>query len=166
MKPQTREILFIAGVVVLAAWAHSVLRYGTFSVLLLPIFVSILVTYVASVPTYYLLILAVIAELYSSFPPGVMTLVVLVPWLVRSVMRERQPTLSFTFLVKIVVTVILQLAILSAIEVINLALLPEMDWMSALGQIPVRVLAIIVLVTGAVTYAAAILWQEITPRNP
>jgi len=103
---------------VAALLAHLTLRRSGFS--LVPVFLTVplLLTWLFPKPAPYLLAWAVIAELLTTFPPGVATLIAFLPVSIRYLFRGARVDLSFSFLLICGATVSLQTALLMAAEML------------------------------------------------
>jgi hypothetical protein len=119
-----------------------------------------LISYTTASPLIYLMWLIVIAELFSLKPAGIMTLVILLPWLTSRLFKKRAPVdFSFSFVTLVVTTALLQFVALFLPEAIARSYLPAAPLSSvigALGLVPWS-LTFWLLPPALLVYAAAIL---------
>lgn len=100
----------------LAVVGHWALRWQTFSWLPFPVVVATLLAFTVERPLRYLVGLALVSELLTALPGGIVTAAVLFPWAVRNAARRLERKASLSFLGVIMITVLGQVLILAAFD--------------------------------------------------
>lgn len=86
---------------------------------LLPVilFLPIVLTYTVDTPLIYLVILGIIAEVFTFLPPGIMFATIFLPWIIFRVFGRLQVDMSLLFGSAIVLTLLLQIALIYSYDV-------------------------------------------------
>ena len=144
MKEAAREIIYVVVLVGLSMLVSKV-------VWLLPliIFLPIVLTYSVNGPSVYLAVLAVYTELFSVSLPGLASLVVFLPYLVKKVWRG-QVDVSAALVGILSLTIIMQTVTL---------FLPEIISMRNVAVIPWTVVGPMMLIT-IITSFLTIIWKS------
>lgn len=114
MKENTREIIYVAALVGLGMGLSKVVWLLPF-ILLVPA----ILTYSVDNPLVYLVLLAVWAELYSVTPPGIASVAVFLPYLVKRAWRGGQVDVSGTFIGVLGGSILMQMMILFLPDVVR-----------------------------------------------
>lgn len=112
MKSIAEELVFV---ILLTAIGFVVSKY----VWLLPffIFLPIVLTYTVDGPLVYLVLFGVIAELFTFLPPGLMFVVIFLPWIIFRLLGRLQVDMSLFFGSTIVLTILLQVGLVYSPDV-------------------------------------------------
>ncbi len=111
MRQITREILLVMFLVMLSFVLHSTVTSSLFSLLPAPFVLSSLLTHITTHPLLYTGVLAAAGELYSHRAPGIMTLIVLTPWLIKRIFGNPHIDVSLRWLGVSAITSAAQLTI-------------------------------------------------------
>lgn len=128
-----RFVILTAGLVLIGHWA---LRQETISWLPLPITAAVIIAFTAERPARYLIGLAIVCELLSSLPAGILTATVLLPWLVRKGTPRIEHQASVSFLGVIAATVLGQLILIMAFDWLSGIFHSGWSWDSAWRYVP------------------------------
>lgn len=94
---EKKEIMYVLGLAVLSLWLYQLIWWWPL-ILILPA----VVTYTVNGAGSYILLMAVIGELFAVSPPGILALAVALPWLAYSVAtkmgRDLKVDISLKFL--------------------------------------------------------------------
>lgn len=91
----------------------TMLLHRFVAVLPIVVVIPVLFAYIFNRPWRYLLLVAVVAELFGVLAFGILSAVVLLPWLARLIFRKVKVDLAVKFFVVLAITVAAQLLILS-----------------------------------------------------
>ncbi len=145
---KVREGTLAVGVVALGLALHIVLRQHMISLVPLLILLPICFTWAFPSPGYWLIAGVVLAELFTVLPPGVATLIILLPLLIHRLRPHDEIDLSFTFGLLLLLTVASQsILLLSPLLVqifrprITLAMLQTVPWHLWLSMVVASTLA-------------------------
>lgn len=141
-------------VCVIALFAlHSVVQYHTASLFLLPVSISIFIATAAALPAMSILLIAIIAELFSALPQGSMLLVFFIPFFTRYLMPWALPNASWKFFAYVGLTVTLQIIMLVFIYSIGTAMRST--------ALPISIALLQILGTSVSTYIVSIICYEL-----
>jgi hypothetical protein len=121
MKSSTHEFWLAMGWTTVSFFLHSTLSSSLFSLLPVSLVLSNLLTHTLSRPLLYLAFLALVSEFYSHLPPGVMALVIFIPWFIRRSFRNQSADLSLLWFGIIALCILLQLLITYSPDILSLA---------------------------------------------
>jgi hypothetical protein len=102
---------------VLLATAAALVLHTVSDVSSLVLVLPALISFTTTTPLPYLIGVIVAAELWSLQPPGIMTIVVLTPWLILRLFKRARVDFSVSFFLFVTATVLLQFVILLVPEV-------------------------------------------------
>lgn len=122
--------LVLAG---LHMWVHDF----SVSFFILPVTLSVAMAYMYA-NEYLVLPFVVLAEMFSSFPPGVLTAVILLPWAVRRLLPTIEVGMAGTFFQLILATVGLQMLVLSLVPIVMSAWQMGFSWHTVWYSFPLR----------------------------
>ncbi len=134
----------------LAIVLHLWIRHATFSLIPLPLLLSILITLLAPNSLAALVLFGLLVEITSSALPGLNMLIVLTPWLLRQLLPHITLALSFS---------LLGLLLLMTTVQTSLAYVP------AMAAIPWSIYFTTIGLTTSVAYALILIWQEYVPMH-
>lgn len=132
---------------------HSVVRYHTASLFLLPVSISIFIATATALPAMSILLIALLAELFSALPQGSMLLVFFIPFFTRYFMPWAVPNASWKFFAYVGITVTLQIIALVAIHTIG----PDMRSTA----LPISIALLQIFGTSVSTYIVSIIYYEL-----
>lgn len=119
MTHLVRDIGLIVLLVITALTLQSALPGSGLSLLPAALVVATVITWLMPQPLRYLLPLAIITELVSSAPPGILTVTMLLPLVPLRLRWRVEAEASFSFLLLLAATAAAQLAVISVAEGIN-----------------------------------------------
>ena len=122
--------------IVIAFLAHIFIQSSFFSLISINLTLPFLLTWLLKKPLRYLSIWALIAELFSTTPFGIMVLITFVPFILHSIFKKVPIDLSFSFLILTFITFLLQTFILfvpDTIALTSLSHIPWTLWVTSLG---------------------------------
>ena len=165
MKRYTHRQFLIICVIGLLALLHIFAHNNLISFIIFPVALAAVLpyTYASSLPLTLGLIL--FAELFTTLPPGVMTLVVIAPLLLRRFFPLTEVDITLRYFTLIATTIAIQIFIIVVAIFLSLRFQDEMTWKAVLGNFPWITAGISWLATSAVTYILAIAWRDITPPD-
>lgn len=152
----------LLGLIVLVL--HMTVQRQGFSLFPLPIVAGTLLVYLLDRPVGWLMVLAVFFELLSTAPIGVVTAVLLAPWVIRRVFSSVEIDISFSFLLLLGFTVFIQTTLLAASAALPV-FREGFAWAEIYRYFPV--LPWILTLTGSTValFVLTIAWYEINPRS-
>lgn len=112
MREGSRQLIIIALLTALAIVLHALTQNNLMSYVPFPLYLAAVATWLLPKPWRYLLVLGIASELFTTFPPGVLTAVVALPLVVHWLRGRIALDLSFSYALLIALTVLLQLGIL------------------------------------------------------
>jgi len=142
MKESSREIAYVLILVFVVWMLTKVIWFMPFIVL-----VPMVIVYTVDSPLVYLFSLALIGELFSFLPPGIVIMVVFIPWVIQRIVRVVQVDVSFAFAAMVVGTCLLQLAVMFIPSAVQAGSVQVVPWLSA---------GLVVLFSSTVTWLVAI----------
>lgn len=116
---------------------------------------TIIITWTIPFSWPYLAALAIGAELYTSLPPGFMTVVVVAPLVIYRLRTHIEPDVSFSFLALTILTVILQVGASFAYD------LNGFHW----SQLPWQLLGTLIVSTSLVAYISILGILNVLPQS-
>lgn len=167
MRYSGRELIIVMLLTAGSLTAASLLTRQTLSYAPLPVLLPLLLAWIIPHPARYLVPLAIISELLTPQLPGVLTLTILTPLLIRRATPRRDVDISVRYVLTLAATVLLQLLILIAPDLIRASLLHNNPALLFV-QLPWRPLLWATLTTTSLaaitTIALANLWPLQAPR--
>lgn len=152
-------LLFTAVVTSLHLWLHNDLV----SLVVAPLAIAALLPYTMAESLWLLLILIGTAELFTGLPVGIMTAAIIVPFLHKRLFATTEPAPTFSFFLVVMLIIASQLGLV----VLGLLLEASTPVSSALWQrLPLHHLALSLIATSMVVFAAAVVWHEIVLWPP
>ncbi|MEX2054761.1 MAG: hypothetical protein WD972_01140 [Candidatus Andersenbacteria bacterium] len=148
----------------LATLLHIFVQNNTLSFVPLPLYLSLTVIWLIPSPWYYLIAVALYSELFTTLPVGLMSSVIAIAALTWHFRGRIEIDLSFSFLLLLLTTVFMQIALLLGSEIIhyNLASTGLENLRLSLPLLPVIVLLI---VTTTTVFLTCILFDSAFPRQ-
>jgi hypothetical protein len=159
-----RYRLWLAIGLILLLGLHVIWQRALFSLIPLALTIPLVLTWIARRPLPYLLGWAVIVELLSTTPLGLMTALTLVPWFVRLTWRRAEADLSFSFLVVVVGTVLLQLVGRMGYELALTAYRHGLTGGDLVYTAPWSLTILTLLLTTVVGYSLIVVEQQLRPH--
>lgn len=158
---------FLAAIVVILVvfFLHYAIGNNVFSFAPAPFILAIAVAHLARHKFKLSLLLALTLELFTYFPLGIMTAIVLLPSLIQRLFKKILPDVSISFLGLLFITIILQTALAFGYEIINLLLTERITLTQISDIIPYVSIAMIIGVTTLVSMTVCVIWREIFPLN-
>lgn len=153
MRSARKEVWYVLS---LAAGAGAAHMLGLAPLLLTA---PALLAFTVAAPAFYLAVLAVIAELFATTTPGLMTLVTFLPWLLARLFKKNPVDISFSFLLLTMAALGAQFAALFLPNMLTAARQAETlgaAARAAAGALPWPLVPQLALIAGAV-YTAAII---------
>lgn len=166
MKKFWRQVIVFTAMAGLLAALHILLHSYTFSFIILPAALAILLAYTLSTSAVALILLIGTAELFSAFPPGVMTAIVLIPYAIRKLFPAVEVGISGLFFILIAGTVALQLVSLTITNSALLASQMPLTWLDIWRTVPVQPLIISFGITTLTLFSLTIMWHELLLSTP
>lgn len=146
---------FIPLVCIIAILAlHSMARYQIASLFVAPIALSILFATALPLPVILLGIIVLAFEVFSSVPQGSMLLTFLIPFATRRASSWSTPDATWKFFAYIVVTVFVQLVVLTLVSRGGL--------LTTTSAIPFSILLLQLLATSVSTFVFSLICHELT----
>ncbi len=142
---------------------HSLLRYNLQSLFILPVGLAALLAATVPASAAALVGLVVTSELFTTFPPGIMTAVALIPYAVRYLFPKINTAASGAFFLLMSGTIAAQLTLLSATQLF-LGREATLSLQAIWYALPITGLALAFVFTTTIVFGLAVLWQERQPR--
>lgn len=163
MTTRGRSWVVVVALSLTALLLHTLFAQSTFSFFPAPIILSIAFLWLLPYPWYALGGLCILAELYSTFPPGIMTGTVLSPVFFWHLKGKITIDVSFSFLLLILSSVFLQTAILALTD--TLLSLEHVSPTRLLDALPwLYITSITFASTGLLFILCNILYEMVTPH--
>lgn len=163
MKQKPSVFLGVVFVVV-AVVLHMALQRHGISFVPLPILASLLAVYILDRPLGVLVLLAIMFELLTTAPLGVVTAAVFAPYVIRRFFRAVEIDISFSFLLLVFGSAAAQVSLL----VLPGFLSPLMDGFSLSEMyryIPVSAWFLTVIASTVAAFTLLIVWYEFNPKR-
>ncbi|MEX1111932.1 MAG: hypothetical protein WEC84_00565 [Candidatus Andersenbacteria bacterium] len=161
MRTTGRKYLFLGIGIVFLSLMHVILQDYLASYLVAPVTISLFMAFTIA-PAPVVVLLVVLAELFSFLPPGVATAVVLLPFGSHRVFSKVEPRLSGSFLAVVSLTVALQLLLIGVAPLIPMWQTMDM-WRQIWHSLPITPFLLSASTTTIVMYMGIILWYEVFP---
>lgn len=153
MKSRTWLLIAIG---IVAIFLHVFLQRSLFSLVPLSITAPFLITWLTRKPLFYLIAWAVLAELLTTFPIGILTTVTLTPFVLHFLLKRIHIDLSFSFLLITVFTVFFQSLALLAFDSFSL---------NTVGQLPLVLWASTIGLTSLFGYSVCLIVEQLYPSH-
>lgn len=150
-------MIYWLAVLALVIGAHLASRWFLFSLLPWPVLAAVIVTATGQQRWKLLIVLAVVAELFSSLPAGTVTVAVLIPLIFQSFVWRKQYEFSLTWGIFILILSTLPILVL---VIGHLIAIQPASWAMAWQAIPTMVGVMVAAITIA-SGGAAIVWYEL-----
>ncbi len=164
MTNRSIDLVVLVIFVSLMATLHVWVKNNLISFFIWPIGFAALLPYAWPNSAWSVIALIVISELTSTLPPGVMTVVILVPFALKKWFSSVEVDISTTFFVLIAGTVFAQLLVIQGARLWQLGI--TLTLTAIWPALPVRPIIIATAFTSLVVWGLAILWQEIKLSRP
>ena len=156
---------YMITIIVIAIVLHVWLQNNLFSFFLAPIALATIFAYARKLPSMAVPLLVILSELFSTLPPGVITLVILVPFGMKYVLSRVEMNVTISFYLAIVGIVAIQLFVMTFIDSMFFLRIPDMSLDMMSKTIPYYQLGISLFVTGTITYVMALAYHELSPAQ-
>jgi len=151
-----KRFYFVLGWFLVAFGLHLTIKHSFFSLIPFSISMPFLLTWLFPKPAWYLLGWALIAELVSTVPFGIMTIATFLPLFVHYIFQRIKIDLSFSFLGITLLTIILQISTLVSYDVFV--------WHS-FAQLPWTLLGITIGLTTFFEYSVCLIVEQLYPSH-
>jgi hypothetical protein len=147
----------------IAVLLHILVQNNTLSFVPLPLYLSLTIIWLIPSPWYFLIALALYSELFTTLPVGLLSSAIAIAALTWHFRGRIEIDLSFSFLLLLLATVFLQIALLLGSEIIhyNLASMGLENLRLSLPLLPVTVLLIS---TTIAVFLTCVLFDSAFPR--
>lgn len=165
MTLYTHRRFLVICVIILLALLHMYAHNNLISFVMFPLALAAVLPYTYASSLTLTLGLIIISELFTSLPPGVMTLVVILPLILRRFFPHTEIDITIRFFTLIATTVGLQLIAIIVTLGISLRIQEDIAWFDILMSLPWMSAFISWLATSGITYILSIAWRDITPPD-
>ena len=155
-----KDTILFTAIVLAAVVLHLLLQHNVFSIFLLPVGLSLMLPYIKPSSPIILLTLIVFFELFTTMPPGVITMAVVTPFLIRALASHTAADFSIRFFSLLTGTAWLQLTILTLLPLVLLSFKTG-EWDYTLAQLPIVPLLSMAITIPIVSFIVITIWQEI-----
>lgn len=145
-----RQILIAAAIVVAILAGHMWLHVQLVSVIMAPLVLAIWLGFLPDPPEWIILGLAVLAELFSSAPIGILAAAVLLPFIIHNLLPKLRPGITFRFLLLVFG--------ISALQIVCLVTATALAVNMATFAWPATLVSI--LGSGLAAFVASNIWYE------
>lgn len=145
-----------------AATLHTTVQHNLVSILPLPVFLSTLFVWMLPAPGYYLIALAVAGELLADIPPGITTLIIIIPVLIFRLRGVVQADVSFSFFLLLMATYALQFLTL-ALAHLWPTLSAASSWQALVSTLPWPLLGSMLLINSGLAWLCCVAGATLFP---
>lgn len=164
MKNQFRFLLLWVGVLSIAILLHLFSQHQLFSLISLPLVLSLMAAFSLKQSWTFLVPLIIACELFSSLPPGVMTIILLIPAIIHS-FTYATPNLSFSFLGLVTGIVSLQVILLALSNALRILSATGNTFSSISFQLFPVYIPLIIIMTSLISFGLTVAYQELMPNE-
>jgi uncharacterized membrane protein len=134
LQLKTRERFWFWSLVLLALLAHSIWQSWLASWVVAPLYLAITMSWILRKPFWPVLVIGLIAELFTTLPPGMVLSACALPLLLNQLTPRLEVDISVRFLLSLGLSVTLQVLILASYDAWQIGVLPiALLWPSFLG---------------------------------
>lgn len=152
--------MVFVGLLALVWFLHTAIRQNTFSFVQPVLWLAVFLSFAAPQRRIWLVLLTVLAELFSSLPPGALLTAVWLPLVIRKLFPKIDIDLSFSFLLLLVGIVAAQLLSLAAFDQWLLWRGAEISLSDWVGTLPVLGVMFSLIGTAVMAYVSLIAWRQ------
>lgn len=164
MNRSSDNFILTAAIIIIAIILHRLTSLHTITYLSAPLTLSIIFTWTKNRPWRYLLVLALITELFSLAPIGLSTIIILLPSLIYRLRGRFDVDLSFSFLILLLISAISQ-TILQLSPLLTSSFIADGSLISILTTLPLRQLSLSVVSITVTTFIAILATHNLRPSD-
>lgn len=148
-----RELLIVGVILIGSLVAQRIFHTGIISYSPAPVLSAIILTWTIPRAWRYLLVIAIFSELFTTLPLGILSLTIFMPLLIYFLRGRIEADISFSFLLIILLTVLLQFITLASYDIAHTY------------SVPWRLLFSSWLITSAISFAACVMITNHMPQQ-
>jgi hypothetical protein len=155
MSSRSKELLIVLITLIGVFIAQRVFHSGVISYAPAPVLLAVILTWSIPRAWRYLIVIAIVSELFTTLPLGILSLTIAMPLGVYLLRGRIEADISFSFLSLILVSVFLQFVVLTSFDVVHNYIAE--GGQSIISVIPWRLLFSSWLITSAMAFAACVI---------
>lgn len=138
---------------------HQHARYSLFSVIPLTILVPLTIAWTVHKPFLPLLVWSIIAEIFSTLPLGVITVVQFIPWIIRRLFGADEFDLSLVPVGLIILSVTIQTAAIIGFDLVRAQGGLGWNWSVVADFMPWTLVPMIIIFSSLATILSCLVWN-------